>query len=195
MQDPSAPPLLQTHRPPRPRVARWRKRALLVARCLIYPLDCLVLRGSLRVLSWLGYTAVVCDRYVYDKIANLPRPDGPLARLICWIAPAPNSAFVIDVPPQVARQRRDEHPAGYHETKYAAYRRVVAARAELRAIRKLWDRLSSLSLTGWKAGPTEEFERSSRLRRTRSARRPCRRPEAFALPCEGLFHLPLVSTG
>lgn len=109
-------------------------RALLHARQFLYPLDCLVLVAWIRVLSLLGYTAIVCDRYIYDKIVNLPYPDGLTARLMRWIAPRPDHAFVIDVAPEVARARRDEHQAEYYETKCTAYRRLCGMGWDLRLI-------------------------------------------------------------
>ncbi len=109
-------------------------RALLHARQFLYPLDCLVLVTWIRVLSLVGYTAVVCDRYIYDKIVNLPRPDGLTARLMRWIAPRPDLAFVIDVAPEVARARRDEHETEYYATKYTAYLRLCSMGWDLRLI-------------------------------------------------------------
>lgn len=113
----------------------WRQRAVSLTRLIVYPLDCLALLLSIRVLHWLGYTAVVCDRYVYDKMANLPKPSGALGRLMCRLAPRPDVAFLIDTLPEVARRRREEHDAGYYVAKYAGYRRLISTGCELTSIR------------------------------------------------------------
>ncbi|UCC30339.1 MAG: hypothetical protein JSU86_19330 [Phycisphaerales bacterium] len=105
-----------------------------LTRLIVYPLDCLALFLSIRALHWLGYTAVVCDRYVYDKMANLPNANGTLGRLMCRLAPSPDVAFLIDTLPEVARRRREEHDASYYVAKYAGYRRLISSRRELTLI-------------------------------------------------------------
>ncbi len=101
---------------------------------LVYPLDSLLLRLWLLLLSALGYTAVVCDRFVYDQIVNLPDTDGPLSRLIRRLSPSPDMAILLDVPPDVARQRRPEHPPDYYTTRHVRYRQLLVTESALTAI-------------------------------------------------------------
>lgn len=64
---------------------------------------------------------VVCDRYVYDTVINdIPRSDNSMdkIRLLlgkCFhIAPKPDIAFLIDVPEEIAYQRKNDTPSiGY----------------------------------------------------------------------------------
>ena len=65
----------------------------------------------------LGRT-VICDRYVYDTVMNdIPRVDDDfehLKRLIekCFrIAPEPDLIFLIDLPEEIAYQRKDDTPS------------------------------------------------------------------------------------
>lgn len=65
----------------------------------------------------LGRT-VICDRYVYDTVMNdIPRADDDfehLERLIetCFrIAPEPDMVFLIDLPEEIAFQRKDDTPS------------------------------------------------------------------------------------
>jgi len=112
----------------------WRRRAVSLARLIVYPLDCLVLFLWIRLLHWRGYSAVVCDRYIYDKMANLPEPNGLLGLLMCRLTPRPDVAFLIDTLPEVARRRRDEHDPDYYLAKYAGYRRLISTGCELTPI-------------------------------------------------------------
>ena len=112
----------------------WRQRAVSLTRLIVYPLDCLALFLCIQVLRWFGYSSLVCDRYIYDKMANLPKPNGTLGRLMCWLGPRPDVAFLIDTLPEEARQRRQEHDASYYVAKYAGYRRLIKTGCELTSI-------------------------------------------------------------
>ena len=112
----------------RNRWVRWR-------RIIAYPLDCLVLRVLISWFRWTGYDAVVCDRYVADKLVALVRMDGLLARLLRRIAPHPDHAFLLDTPPDEARARRCEHELDYYITKCNDYRRLAAMNVGLVVIR------------------------------------------------------------
>ena len=103
-------------------------------RMLIYPLDCVVLRLYLAWLSLMGYDAVVCDRYTYDKMVGLPLPTGRLSRLMLWLVPRPALAVFLEVAPQIAAVRKPEHHADYYVTKDEAYLQLVEWRCGLRAI-------------------------------------------------------------
>lgn len=99
--------------------------AVRLKRLAMYPVDSLVLGGWLLMQKARGTQAVVCDRYVFDRLVNLPRPDGAFARLLLALAPRPDVAVFLDVPPSVCRARREEHPAEYYASKYESYVRIA----------------------------------------------------------------------
>ncbi|MCH7592108.1 MAG: hypothetical protein IH989_04920 [Planctomycetes bacterium] len=91
---------------------------------LIYPIDSLMLSVWIRTFRLRGCTALVCDRYVYDKIVNLRNPICALTRLLLWLAPKPHLAFFLDADPDTARDRRPEHNVTYYTSRYEKYRRL-----------------------------------------------------------------------
>jgi len=112
-----------------------RRRFVQLRRSCVYPLDCLALTAWLGWLRIRGYQAVVCDRYIYDKMVNLPRPDGLLARIMRWLTPTPTCAVYLDVDLEAAEQRRGhEHTPDYFRTKAEAYNRVCSANPKLHPI-------------------------------------------------------------
>jgi len=103
-------------------------------RTMVYPLDCLALTLYLAYLTLCGYDAVVCDRYVYDKMVTLPSPAGRLARLVARLVPRPDRAFMLQVDPPEAARRRPEHHPDYFETKAADYALLANADSQILAI-------------------------------------------------------------
>lgn len=101
-----------------------RSRAITLSRRIAYPLDCIAVAYRIQLLAWLGHTAVVCDRYVFDKLVNLSEPTGWLGRWMIRLVPRADRSFLIDADLDVARSRRPEHPPGYYETKHAGYDRL-----------------------------------------------------------------------
>lgn len=93
-------------------------------RALAYPVDALLLNAWFLAQRISGVDAVVCDRYMHDKLVNLPVPDGVLGRLLLSLVPRPDLAVFLSVPPSVCRQRREEHPEDYYVTKGESYRRI-----------------------------------------------------------------------
>ena len=131
-----------------------RRKITVIKRWLVYPFDAFALRMALGWLSLRGFEAVVCDRYIYDKLVNLPNANCVLSTLVRWLAPTPDLALFLDVDPQRARARREEHDARYYETKYASYRAIVDLDWGLEALdsssveptqRRIEERLQSLS--------------------------------------------------
>lgn len=132
------------HAPQRPRIRTYRngrtfdadRRDVVVRlrRMVCYPLDCLALRAVIWWLGAWGYTAIVCDRYTFDKLVSLPNPDCRLARLMRRLAPRPDHAIFLDAPPEAASRRKLEHEPDYYQTKYNDYRRLVQMRIGLTAI-------------------------------------------------------------
>jgi len=111
-----------------------RRRVVVLKRWLVYPFDALALRSTLAWLSIRGTDAVVCDRWVYDKLVNLPNMSSLLSTLVRWLAPNPDLALFLDVSPEQARARREEHDASYYDTKYACYRTLVEQGCGLEAL-------------------------------------------------------------
>lgn len=61
---------------------------------------------------------VVCDRYIYDTVINdIPRVNDNLSNIKCHvdglfnIAPKPDLVFLIDIPLELAYQRKDDTPS------------------------------------------------------------------------------------
>jgi len=127
-------PRIQTYRGGRTFDQDRRSRLVRFRRMLTYPLDCMALRAVIETWRLTGIEAVVCDRYVYDKIVCLPRMDGWLARLLRWIMPKVDYAFILDAAPQHAANRKLEHQADYYQTKARDYRRLAEINGELQII-------------------------------------------------------------
>ncbi|RLA50957.1 MAG: hypothetical protein DRR42_11665 [Gammaproteobacteria bacterium] len=101
------------------------KFIVIFKRWLAYPVDALLLRISFLYFKFNGYDALICDRYTYDKLVNLPDVNCRLSRFVLWLAPTPVISFFIDVDPEQARSRREEHDMTYYELKYASYSELV----------------------------------------------------------------------
>ena len=67
---------------------------------------------------------VICDRYIYDELANLSLSN-PAARLyirlIMKIAPRPDVSYILDADPVQARARKPEYPLDFLHTNRASY--------------------------------------------------------------------------
>ena len=82
-------------------------------RFCLYFLDTVSLRRIIRVASRSEADVVVFDRYVYDEIVNLPLDHWYVrvyARVLLWLVPRPDIAFVLDADPAEARARKPEYP-------------------------------------------------------------------------------------
>ncbi len=100
----------------------WAVRA---RRTAVYPFDCVLLAAAMLVFRLRGYQAVVCDRYIHDKMVALPRPACFLSWIMRLVAPRPDHAFFLRVEPAEAERRKPEHHPDYFVTKDAAYQQVV----------------------------------------------------------------------
>lgn len=85
-------------------------------------------------LPLLAGRVVICDRYVYDAIADVTavtgRPDGLLMRMLTLLSPRPSAgaAFLLIVPPQENKARRPEDSLS--ESTLAAQSAIYAALAQ-----------------------------------------------------------------
>jgi len=87
-----------------------------VMRLFFYLADSISLRFVLEKMSGSGAHVVICDRYIYDELANLPLNRWfarAFVRLALWIAPQPDAAFLIDADPVAARARKPEYPLDF----------------------------------------------------------------------------------
>ncbi len=112
----------------RSRRGQW---AACVARFIVYPLDCVALFLGLCVLSVLGYTAIICDRYVYDKMVNIASPTGRLGRLMRRLSRKPDLAVLLAATPVAVRRRREEYGERDYAVRYAGYRQLIIEGWEL----------------------------------------------------------------
>lgn len=67
---------------------------------------------------------VLFDRYIYDEFVNLPL-NNTLVRIYCrlllFLLPKPQVAFLLDADPQTARRRKPEYPLSFLEENRAGY--------------------------------------------------------------------------
>jgi len=87
-----------------------------VMRLFFYLADSISLRFVLEKMRGSGADVVICDRYIYDELANLPLNRWfarAFVRLALWIAPRPDAAFLIDADPVAARARKPEYPLDF----------------------------------------------------------------------------------
>jgi thymidylate kinase len=99
-----------------------------LARLFLYFLDAAQLFLVIAKQSRKEVDVVVFDRYLYDELANLnlkSRLAGWYARLLLWMVPRPDAAFVLDADPEQARARKPEYPVEFLKVNRAAYRDVV----------------------------------------------------------------------
>ena len=90
-----------------------RSWAMTVVRLCLYSIDAVSLRLAVRKARRSGADVVICDRYIYDELANL-NLGNPLHRIFVFLAtkvvPKPHPAFLLDADPAAARARKPEYP-------------------------------------------------------------------------------------
>ncbi len=90
----------------------------------IYLADALSLRRVIRRALRSDTDLVICDRYIYDELANLELRN-PLARgyvrMIMKIVPRPHVSYLLDADPVQARARKPEYPLEFLHTNRASY--------------------------------------------------------------------------
>jgi thymidylate kinase len=97
-------------------------------RHLLYLADAMHLRLVLHRARHSGAQVIVLDRYLYDELANLPlenRLSAAYARLLAWIAPRPELAFLLDTDPELARARKPEYPLIFMRQSRRSYFRLA----------------------------------------------------------------------
>jgi thymidylate kinase len=97
-----------------------------VFRLCLYLLDAIRVRFQVKGLSGSerGVDVIVCDRYLYDELANLNLRN-PVERryaaLLARVVPRPDVAFLLDADPVQARSRKPEYPLRFLRLNRAAY--------------------------------------------------------------------------
>ena len=90
-----------------------RKWYLTAVRSGLYLLDVSRLHHLLATQHTKDSDVVIFDRYIYDQIANVYSQSfaaRTYGKLLLKLTPAPDLAFVLDVPPAVAFARKPEYP-------------------------------------------------------------------------------------
>ena len=94
-------------------IRNWYLTAI---RSAFYVLDVARLRRLLRSRPIKSFDVVICDRYIYDQIANL-YSKSPLTRLymraLLHQSPRPDLAFILDTSPDAAFARKPEYPLDF----------------------------------------------------------------------------------
>ena len=86
---------------------------LLLGRSILYVLDMISLRRTLRKLRAEIGGVIIFDRYIYDQLAALPMDHWltrAYAKSLLRFTPKPDLAYVLDAKPEEARARKPEYP-------------------------------------------------------------------------------------
>lgn len=95
-----------------------------VVRLGLYFVDALSLRATVGKALRSGVDFVICDRYIYDELANLNLRN-PAARayvrMIMKLVPRPDVSYFLDADPVAARARKPEYPLEFLHISRASY--------------------------------------------------------------------------
>ncbi|HZC42635.1 MAG TPA: thymidylate kinase [Acidobacteriaceae bacterium] len=90
----------------------------------LYFVDALSLRATVTKALRSGADFVICDRYIYDELANL-NLGNPAARayvrMIMELVPRPDVSYFLDADPVAARARKPEYPLDFLYMSRASY--------------------------------------------------------------------------
>lgn len=103
-------------KPVRRRDKNVRNWYLTLARHFLYFLDALHLRRVIARVRRQRPDVIVVDRYIYDEFANLPLSNPftrAFVRFLNALVPKPDVAFVLDVDPVTAVERKPEYPVEF----------------------------------------------------------------------------------
>ncbi len=91
----------------------------------LYFLDAISLRRVVSKALHSGVDFIICDRYVYDELANLTLSN-PISRayvrLIMQLVPRPDVSYFLDADPVAARARKPEYPLDFLYFSRESYR-------------------------------------------------------------------------
>ncbi len=101
-----------------------RSGPMSVVRLGLYFVDALSLRAAVAKALQSGADFVICDRYIYDELANLNLAN-PAARayvrMIMKLVPRPDVSYFLDADPVAARARKPEYPLDFLYISRASY--------------------------------------------------------------------------
>jgi thymidylate kinase len=95
-----------------------------VVRLGLYFVDALSLRATVGKALRSGADFVICDRYIYDELANLNLGNPAsraYVRMIMKLVPRPNVSYFLDADPVAARARKPEYPLDFLHISRASY--------------------------------------------------------------------------
>ncbi len=98
-----------------------------LARMAFYFFDALSLRRVIGKARSSAADVIICDRYMFDELANLPLENmfvKAYGRFLLRIAPRPDIAFLLDANPVKARERKPEYPVEFLHQNRASYCRL-----------------------------------------------------------------------
>ena len=120
----------------------------------LYFVDAVSLRIVLARALRPGSHFVICDRYIYDELANLPLRYATLRayiRLIMMIVPRPHISYLLDADPAAAFARKPEYPLEFLHSSRASYKALSGLIGGVTVIppgpapevaRQIWEHLS-----------------------------------------------------
>jgi thymidylate kinase len=115
-------------RPVERRDKNMRAWYLTLVRHFLYLLDTLHLSWVLARARCREADVLVMDRYIYDELVNLPLENvasRACFRLMVFLAPRPQLAFLLDAEPGAARSRKPEYPADFMRQYRGWYHRLA----------------------------------------------------------------------
>jgi thymidylate kinase len=89
---------------------------LLLGRSILYVLDLISLRRTVRKARVEIGGVIIFDRYIYDQLAALPMRHWltrAYARVLLRFTPKPDLGYVLDAEPEEARARKPEYPLDF----------------------------------------------------------------------------------
>lgn len=90
----------------------------------LYLLDAISLRATVAKALRSGADFVICDRYIYDELANLTLSNPAnraYARAILKLVPKPDISYILDADPIETRARKPEYPLDFLHINRASY--------------------------------------------------------------------------
>jgi thymidylate kinase len=90
----------------------------------LYFVDALSLRATVAKTLRSGADFVICDRYIYDELANLNLANSAsraYVQMIMQIVPRPDVSYFLDADPIAARARKPEYPLDFLYLSRASY--------------------------------------------------------------------------
>jgi thymidylate kinase len=101
---------------------------LTTVRCVLYLLDAVKLKLFVSSIRKSSVDVAIFDRYIYDELANLS-PTNWFAQIymrqVLNLIPKPDLAFLVDIDPVTARERKPEYPVDFLQKNRASFLAVA----------------------------------------------------------------------